>query len=144
MFVGLLEDMPRPDNRVVLDPADPRRIRFEYTVTRELSRRRSTFARCIRRRFGRSRTFFLSREPELNSAHSCGTLRFGDDPATSVLDPSCRAHGLDNLYVADASFMPTSNGVNPSLTIAANALRVADLMTAALRGERLMEANASC
>jgi choline dehydrogenase-like flavoprotein len=143
VFVGLLEDMPRAENRVVLDLADPRRIRFEYTVTAELLRRRKTFRSLIRRRFG-PRTFFLSREPELNSAHSCGTLRFGHDPATSVLDPSCRAHAIDNLYVADASFMPTSNGVNPSLTIAANALRVADLMTAALRGERLMEANGRC
>ena len=50
----------------------------------------------------------------------------GDDPETSVLDAECRAHGIGNLYVADASFMPSSMGVNPSLTIAANALRVAE------------------
>ena len=72
---------------------------------------------------------FLSFEPEPNFGHPCGTLRMGDDPATSVVDAGCRVHGLDNLWVADASVFPTSMGVNPSLTIAANALRVADRMT---------------
>lgn len=64
-------------------------------------------------------------------AHVCGTCRFGNDPATSVLDADNRAHGLDNLYVVDASFFPSSGGTNPSLTIAANALRVADHLIAA-------------
>lgn len=72
---------------------------------------------------------FLGILPDLNYGHPCGTLRFGDDPAMSVLDKDCRAHGLANLWVVDASFMPTSMGVNPSLTIAANALRVADVIT---------------
>ena len=76
--------------------------------------------------FRPNRAMFMGYAPELNFAHPCGTLRFGDDPKTSVLDRDCRVHGLDNLYVTDSSFMPTSNGVNPSLTIAANALRVAD------------------
>jgi choline dehydrogenase-like flavoprotein len=58
-------------------------------------------------------------------AHVCGTCRFGTDPADSVLDANNRAHGLANLYVVDASFFPSSGGTNPSLTIAANALRVA-------------------
>jgi choline dehydrogenase-like flavoprotein len=58
-------------------------------------------------------------------AHACGTCRFGEDPTTSVLDPTNRAHALDNLYVVDSSFFPTSGGTNPGLTIAANALRVA-------------------
>jgi choline dehydrogenase-like flavoprotein len=57
--------------------------------------------------------------------HVCGTCRFGTDPASSVLDPWNRAHGLSNLFVVDASFFPTSGGINPALTIAANALRVA-------------------
>jgi len=59
-------------------------------------------------------------------SHQCGTLRFGADPATSVLDVHCKAHELDNLYVADASFFPSSGAYNPSLTTAANALRVGD------------------
>jgi choline dehydrogenase-like flavoprotein len=60
-----------------------------------------------------------------NLGHVCGTCRFGADPTTSVLDPQNRAHEVDNLYVVDASFFPSSSGLNPSLTVAANALRVA-------------------
>jgi choline dehydrogenase-like flavoprotein len=56
----------------------------------------------------------------------CGTLRFGRDPRTSVLDTNCKAHELDNLYVVDGSFFPSSSAVNPGLTIMANALRVGD------------------
>jgi choline dehydrogenase-like flavoprotein len=61
-------------------------------------------------------------------AHQAGTLRFGVDPARSVLDPNCRSHELANLYVADASFMPSISAVNPSLTVMANALRVANVV----------------
>lgn len=59
-------------------------------------------------------------------SHQNGTLRFGKDPATSVLDLNCKAHDLDNLYVVDASFFPSCGAFNPALTIAANALRVGD------------------
>ncbi|MDX2211764.1 MAG: GMC family oxidoreductase [Oculatellaceae cyanobacterium bins.114] len=58
--------------------------------------------------------------------HQCGTCRFGDDPTTSVLDINCRTHDVDNLYVVDGSFFPSNSGVNPTLTIIANALRVGD------------------
>lgn len=58
--------------------------------------------------------------------HILGGARFGSDPEDSVLDVNCRAHGLDNLYVTDGAFMPTSGGANPTLTIQANAFRVAD------------------
>src|SRR5262249_27781432 len=54
-------------------------------------------------------------------AHQNGTIRFGDDPKTSALDRNCRAHEVDNLYVVDASFFPSSGAVNPALTIMANA-----------------------
>ncbi len=60
------------------------------------------------------------------TAHQAGTLRFGADPAASVLDLNCKAHELDNLYVTDASFFPSIGAVNPTLTIIANALRVAE------------------
>jgi choline dehydrogenase-like flavoprotein len=66
------------------------------------------------------------RIPLAGVAHQCGTVRFGDDPRTSVLDVSCRAHELDNLYVVDTSFFPSSSAVNPALTAMANALRVGD------------------
>ena len=60
------------------------------------------------------------------TAHQAGTSRFGTDPASSVLDLHCKAHELDNLYIADASFFVSIGAVNPTLTIIANALRVAD------------------
>ncbi len=132
IFVGILEDLPVADNRVVYDAADPERLAFSYRVTPELRRRRRAFRDAIGAAIRGQRAYFLNAKPEINIAHPCGTLRFGADPRLSVLDPFCRAHGLSNLYVADSSFMPTSNGVNPSLTIAANALRVADRIAAAL------------
>jgi choline dehydrogenase-like flavoprotein len=61
-----------------------------------------------------------------NTTHQCGTLVFGTDPRTSVLDTFCRSHDVSNLYVVDASFFPSSAAVNPGLTIVAQALRVAD------------------
>jgi choline dehydrogenase-like flavoprotein len=60
------------------------------------------------------------------TAHEAGTVRFGADPQTSALDATCRAHEVDNLYVADTSFFPSIGAVNPSLTAIANALRVGD------------------
>ena len=59
-------------------------------------------------------------------SHQNGTLRFGNDPKTSVLDINCKTHDLDNVYVVDASFFPSCGAFNPALTIAANALRVGD------------------
>lgn len=126
VFVGLLEDFGYPENRVVFNAEKPDELHIEYTLAPELKKRRKAFRRAIRRAFRRHRKLFLSMQPELNFGHPCGTLRFGDDPKTSVLDRNCKAHDLRNLWVVDSSFMPTSFGVNPSLTIAANALRVGD------------------
>lgn len=73
------------------------------------------------------RNLYLGKNiPIGGTAHQAGTARFGVDPATSVLDFDCKAHELDNLYLADASFFPSIGSVNPTLTIIANALRVAD------------------
>ena len=128
VFVGLMEDLPYAENRVTFDPAQPGRISFTYRLHPELLIRRKAFRRLIRKAFTGFRPLFLTYVPELNFGHPCGTARFGHDPATSVLTPDCRAHDLENLWVVDASFFPTAMGVNPSLTIAANALRVADKM----------------
>jgi choline dehydrogenase-like flavoprotein len=69
----------------------------------------------------------LSREFDKRTpSHQCGTVRMGDDPASSVLDPFCRSWEHRNLFVVDAGFLPTSAAVNPALTIAAQALRAAD------------------
>ena len=79
------------------------------------------------------RSLYLGKQvPIGGTAHQAGTLRFGTDPATSVLDTDCKAHDLDNLYVTDASFFPSIGAVNPTLTIIANALRVADHTAARL------------
>ena len=64
--------------------------------------------------------------PIAGCAHQAGTVRCGADPATSVLDANCRAHELDNLYVADTSVFPSISAVNPALTAMANAIRVGD------------------
>ena len=74
-----------------------------------------------------SRNLFLGqRIPLAGVAHQNGTVRFGNDPRTSALDRSCKAHELDNLYVVDGSVFCSSGAVNPALTIMANALRVGD------------------
>jgi choline dehydrogenase-like flavoprotein len=80
--------------------------------------RRAGFPVCLSKAFDR-------RTP----SHQCGTARMGSDPATSVVSPWGRAHDHENLWIADASVLPTSAAVNPSLTIAAQALRVAHLLS---------------
>jgi choline dehydrogenase-like flavoprotein len=66
------------------------------------------------------------RIPLAGVAHQNGTVRFGEDPRTSALDRDCKSWDLDNLYVVDTSFFPSSAAVNPALTAMANALRVGD------------------
>jgi choline dehydrogenase-like flavoprotein len=70
--------------------------------------------------------FVGDRIPLAGVAHQNGTIRFGNDPKMSALDTNCKAHEIDNLYVVDGSFFPSSAAVNPALTIMANALRVGD------------------
>jgi choline dehydrogenase-like flavoprotein len=70
--------------------------------------------------------FVGDRIPLAGVAHQNGTIRFGHDPANSALDANCKAHEVDNLYVVDGSFFPSSAAVNPALTIMANALRVGE------------------
>jgi choline dehydrogenase-like flavoprotein len=66
-------------------------------------------------------------------SHGVGSVRMGSDAADSVLDRHCRFRGIDNLFVVDGSVFPTSGGVNPSLTIAANALRVGEYIAQTFR-----------
>jgi choline dehydrogenase-like flavoprotein len=80
------------------------------------------------------RSLYLGKDiPIGGTAHQAGTMRFGTDPKTSVLDLDCKAHEVDNLYVADASFFPSIGAVNPTLTIIANALRIGDHLERRLR-----------
>ena len=117
---------------MLADPRAPNGMRFEYRYPDELRARVARFRSRVAHALRPHRTFVLSGDNNLNFGHVCGTCRFGDDPATSVLDRDNRAHGLANLYVVDASFLPSSGGTNPSLTIAANALRVAGAVHARL------------
>jgi choline dehydrogenase-like flavoprotein len=133
------EDLPDPDNRVTVDRDG--RIRLAYRPNNEEGHKR-LIAKLehLMNRQGRcgdhghschvglfSRSLFIGqRIPLAGVAHQNGTVRFGHDPATSALDRNCRAHEVDNLYVVDGSFFPSSGAVNPALTIAANALRVGD------------------
>lgn len=118
------EDLPEPDNRITIDGQGnivvhwrPNNLAAHDQLMRQ--------AKAMLRRAGYP--ILLSRQMGIaTNSHQCGTLRFGSDPATSVLDTFGRAHDLDNLYGADGSFFPSSTAVNPALTIAAQALRVGD------------------
>jgi choline dehydrogenase-like flavoprotein len=122
------EDLPLPENRVMWDKDG--RIRISYSQTNQSSfRRLSGRLTHILKRAGFPLTVSRPSGPDA-TGHQSGTVRFGDDPATSVLDPYCKAYDLENLYVVDAGCFPSSTALNPALTIMANALRVAEQIIA--------------
>jgi choline dehydrogenase-like flavoprotein len=118
------EDLPDPQNRV--DVTSDGGIQI-FWKPRNVSPHNALLrtARGVLRKAGYQAVFVQRMGLGANS-HQCGTLRFGDDPRSSVLDKFCRSHDVPNLYAVDASFFPSSAAVNPALTIAAQALRVAD------------------
>ena len=123
-WLAMSEDLPSPENRVTVEPDG--RIRLHYRPNNVAAHERLVKeARRILRRLGFWVVVTHSHD-SMNTTHQCGTLCFGTDPRTSVLDPFCRSHDLANLFVVDASFFPSSAAVNPALTIVAQALRVAD------------------
>jgi len=126
IFSSIVEDLPYADNRVELDDNEEDGVRMKYNIRQELRDRVQRLHTLLRKRLDKRRTLVLAPEVVLNLSHACGTCTMGVDPATSVVDRNCRAHGIANLFIVDASFMPTSAAINPSLTIAANALRVAE------------------
>ena len=119
----MAEDLPDPANRVTLVPerADPH-DRAVATNTRQHARL-LTRAKRLMRDAGYDVVFTQPFDISMNS-HMCGTVVAGVDPRLSVLDGHCKAHDLDNLWVVDAGFFPSSAAMNPALTIAAQALRV--------------------
>jgi choline dehydrogenase-like flavoprotein len=138
------EDLPDPANRVTL--ARDGRTQLAYTANNHEGHERlqaklqSLLGRipcpvhgdkCIQG-VSRMNAYVGKRIPLAGVAHQNGTARFGTDPRSSVLDTHCRAHEVDNLYVVDGSFFPSSSAVNPALTIMANALRVAEHLKARL------------
>jgi choline dehydrogenase-like flavoprotein len=124
IFVNLIEDLPYPENRVVVNDEEADGVSVKYTIKAELRGRAAHLRKLLTDRLKERRLTFLSQDMELNFGHPCGTCVMSNDPSTGVVDRDCRAHGIANLFIADASFMPTSGAINPSLTIAANALRV--------------------
>lgn len=123
-WLVMSEDLPTRENRVLVDRDGgirlhyrPNNVRAHRQLVRETERilRRLGFWVVIKHSHG-----------SRNTTHQCGTVVFGTDPRESVLDPFCRAHDIENMFVVDASFFPSSAAVNPGLTIAAQALRVAD------------------
>ncbi|MGH7526037.1 MAG: GMC family oxidoreductase, partial [Gemmatimonadales bacterium] len=143
------EDLPDPENRVTLDRGGnivlsyrPNNQEGHKRLTKKLEslmQRQSACAvhghDCHQGLFARN-LFLGQLIPLAGVAHQNGTIRFGRDPDTSALDANCRAHEVDNLYVVDGSFFPSSGAVNPALTIMANALRVGDRILERLGGRR--------
>ncbi len=131
------EDLPRPENRVTINKDGeivlsytPNNIEAHKQLQNKLKKLMNNQRKCDMHGgechqglFARN-LYLAEQIPLAGVAHQNGTLRFGDDPATSVLDRNCKAHDIDNLYVVDGSFFPSSSAVNPALTIMANALRV--------------------
>lgn len=128
-LLAVAEDQPRETNGVQIDPSDldpfglPKLLVEHHYTTRDLAARRALVRRAkqVLRRAGAWGTVTWKVS---TFSHAVGTVRMGADERTSALDEDCRYRGLENLYVTDGSVFPTSAGVNPSLTIAANALRV--------------------
>ena len=126
------EDLPDPDNRVTVDRAG--RLTLHYTPNNQVPKQKLyEKLRSMLGQIGLQSQHLVTRDIYMHNdialagcAHQAGTCRFGDDPATSVLDRDCKAHELDNLYVVDTSFFASIGAVNPSLTAIANALRVGE------------------
>lgn len=117
------EDLPDPESRVTVN-GDEISLNWQRTNVEALRR----LIAVVRRRLRQCGypIVLTQRYTEENPGHQCGTVRMGSDPSTSPLDTFCRSHDHGNLFVVDGSFFPNSAAVNPSLTIAAQALRVAD------------------
>lgn len=126
------EDLPRPENRIRYEGE-----RVVLDLTENNMEAHDRLKQKLERLMGHNgahphlwqRKLYFGKDIAIGgTAHQAGTARFGTDPKTSVLDLDCKAHELDNLYVTDASFFPSIGAVNPTLTIIANALRVADII----------------
>jgi len=121
-WLVMAEDLPHPENRVIVDSAGritTVRAARGVATHRALHRRAKRLLRAAGYDAVLTQWFDISM-----NGHQCGTVRAGADPATSVLDPWCKAHELENLWVIDGAFFPSSGAMNPALTIAAQALRV--------------------
>lgn len=128
-MVGIVEDLPSPDNRVQLSATGQIHLQHRFSAF-DLRRADSLTAGISRllKTAGARLTVAGNMPPAEHVGHQCGTARFGHQRQHAVLDPQCRAWSHRELYVADASFMPTSLGVGPALTVIANALRIGEIL----------------
>ena len=130
------EDLPRPDNRVTIDRAGRPHLAYAATNGGEAAILRHELETMLGHadlRLAAGGTLPAASLPGDAIADQAGTCRFGTDPETSVLDVNCKAHELDNLYVADASFLPSVGALEPALTVMANAIRVGEHLLYRLR-----------
>jgi choline dehydrogenase-like flavoprotein len=125
-WLAMTEDLPRLENRVTLAPDGRVCLAYRPNNVNAHARLVDELRRVLKQLGYWSPRVFAYSAGARNTTHQCGTLRFGVDPRTSVLDPFCRTHDVPNLFVVDASFFPSSAAVNPGLTIIAQALRTAD------------------
>jgi choline dehydrogenase-like flavoprotein len=125
-WLAITEDLPRAENRVTIGSDGRPVLSYRPNNVRAHARLVDELRRVLSRLGYWSPKIFAHSTGTHNTTHQCGTMVFGTDPRTSVLDTYCRAHDVENLFVVDASFFPSSAAVNPGLTIAAQALRVAD------------------
>lgn len=128
-FLIMAEDQPQARNAVTIDAGRPDRYGLPTIQVSHRYSARDRASGVVLRKAGRrilrrAGAWFFYNHPIDTFSHAAGTVRMGEDPTTAPLDPDCRFRGIDNLSVVDASFMPTTGAVNPSLTILANALRV--------------------
>jgi choline dehydrogenase-like flavoprotein len=129
-LTGIIEDLPNPANRVSLSPNGLAELHHSFDrFDLERGRWLSGWMRKILRNAGAMFCLVKSFPSDEHVAHQCGTLRFGKTPDHAVADPECRLFDQPNVFIVDGSFFPTSLGVGPALTIMANALRVADVVT---------------
>jgi choline dehydrogenase-like flavoprotein len=133
------EDLPLPQNRVRLGEDGAIHLDYEFNNLqgheRLVGKLRASLDGFVDHAhpISQHHVQFDSLLPLYGTAHQAGTVRFGTDPASSALDPWCKAHQLDNLYVVDTSFFPSVGAVNPTLTCVANAMRVGDHLKERLR-----------
>jgi choline dehydrogenase-like flavoprotein len=121
------EDLPDSQNRISLDGNGS--IQVHWKPNNRVAHEKLIKAASQMMREAGYPLILVQRMGIDTNSHQCGTLRFGNDPAMAVLDPYCKAYDLTNLYVVDSSFLPSSTAMNPGLTIAAQAFRVADYLS---------------
>ena len=123
-WLAMTEDLPREENKVTIESDG--RIRLHYKSNNLAAHRELVDE--TKRMLGELGFWIVMSHSHQskNTTHQCGTLVFGTDPREAVLDTYCRTHDVENLFVVDASFFPSSAAVNPGLTIVAQAIRSAD------------------